>query len=335
MAVAVPVSLWVLVPLAEPVDPVRLVAVFIGLVAAESFNVDFEFRKQGFSWSASELAFVMALVAVGGAWTAVAWAFAVGIVSLAQGYPRAKAVFNVTVVVLEACAAVAILRVLPTGDISEPRVWVSYLVAVLTASLLGVALIAAAITATQGYPGRTLWASILVPVLLVGPVSVVVGLSVLLLVSVTPWAWLLIAPLVIALALLYRRFAAVTREGHSVERVYDFARRVEQVSPDEAGTRQIVEAVRELLNADRVALWLPPYLDEEPRLVVVAENGAVWYDGPGDPDDVFRRRAVGSVEGPIRVCLGRADAEEAAAMVRRGVSDLLGAPVMTAAGEPG
>jgi diguanylate cyclase (GGDEF)-like protein len=335
LAVAVPVSLWVLVPLAEPVDPVRLVAVFIGLVAAESFNVDFEFRKQGFSWSASELAFVMALVAVGGAWTAVAWAFAVGIVSLAQGYPRAKAVFNVTVVVLEACAAVAILRVLPTGDISEPRVWVSYLVAVLTASLLGVALIAAAITATQGYPGRTLWASILVPVLLVGPVSVVVGLSVLLLVSVTPWAWLLIAPLVIALALLYRRFAAVTREGHSVERVYDFARRVEQVSPDEAGTRQIVEAVRELLNADRVALWLPPYLDEEPRLVVVAENGAVWYDGPGDPDDVFRRRAVGSVEGPIRVCLGRADAEEAAAMVRRGVSDLLGAPVMTAAGEPG
>jgi diguanylate cyclase (GGDEF)-like protein len=335
LAVAVPVSLWVLVPLAEPVDPVRLVAVFIGLVAAESFNVDFEFRKQGFSWSASELAFVMALVAVGGAWTAVAWAFAVGIVSLAQGYPRAKAVFNVTVVVLEACAAVAILRVLPTGDISEPRVWVSYLVAVLTASLLGVALIAAAITATQGYPGRTLWASILVPVLLVGPVSVVVGLSVLLLVSVTPWAWLLIAPLVIALALLYRRFAAVTREGHSVERVYDFARRVEQVSPDEAGTRQIVEAVRELLNADRVALWLPPYLDEEPRLVVVAENGAVWYDGPGDPDDVFRRRAVGSVEGPIRVCLGRADVEEAAALVRRGVSDLLGAPVMTAAGEPG
>ena len=56
--------------------------------------------------------------------------------------------------------------------------------------------------------------------------------------------------------------------------------------------------VRELLNAERVALWLPPYLDEEPRLVVSAENGAVWYDGPGDPDDVFRRRAVGSDRRP-------------------------------------
>src|SRR3954466_407333 len=335
LAVAVLVSLWVLVPVAEPVDPLTFTAVFLVLVAAESFNVEFEFRKQSLTWSVSEFAFVMALWAVGGAWTAVAWAFAVALISLAQGYPGAKAVFNATVVVLEVCAAVAVLRVLPVGEISEPSVWVSYFVAVLTASLLGVALIATAITATQGYPGRALWASLFVPVLMVGPVSVVVGLAVLLLVSVTPWAWLLIAPLLVALALLYRRFAAVTREGHSVERVYDFARRVEEVSPDEAGTRQIVQAVRELLNADRVALWLPPYLDEEPRMVVAAENGAVWYDGPGDPDDVLRRRAVASLDGPVRVSLSRADEEEAAALARRGVSDLLGAPVTTAAGEPG
>ena len=138
-----------------------------------------------------------------------------------------------------------------------------------------------------------------------------------------------------AVGLLFRRFGQVAREGNSVERVYDFARRVEEVSPDEAGTLQIVQAVRELLNAERVALWLPPYLDEEPRLVVAAENGAVWYDGPGDPDDVFRRRAVATADGPLLVSLARADDEEAAALARRGVSDLLGAPVMTAAGEPG
>ncbi len=335
LAVVVPVSLWVLVPEAGPANPVTLVAVFLALVAAESFNVDFEFRKQGFSWSPSELAFVMALVAVGGTWTAVAWGLAVGLVSLVQGYSRAKAVFNVSLVVLEVCVAVALLRVLPVGAMSDPLTWVSYLIAVVTATVLGAGLIAAAIIATQGYPGRTLLGSFLIPALMIGPVSVVVGLAVLLLIGATPWAWLLIAPIVVALALLYRRFAAITREGHSVERVYDFARRVEQVSPDEAGTRQIVEAVRELLNADRVALWLPPYLDEEPRLVVVAENGAVWYDGPGDPDDVFRRRAVSSLDGPVRMSLARADEEEAAALNRRGVSDLLGSAVMTAAGEPG
>ena len=46
-------------------------------------------------------------------------------------------------------------------------------------------LFAAAITATQGYPGRSLWTSLLVPVLLVGPVAVLVGLAILLLISVT------------------------------------------------------------------------------------------------------------------------------------------------------
>ena len=157
----------------------------------------------------------------------------------------------------------------------------------------------------------------------------------LLLSHLSSWAWLLVVPVFTVVGLLFRRFGKVSREGNSVERVYEFARRVEQVSPDEAGTLQIVHAVRELLNAERVALWLPPYLDEEPRLVVSAENGAVWYDGPGDPDDVFRRRAVTSDEGPLLVSLARADDEEVAALARRGVSDLLGAPVMTAAGEPG
>jgi diguanylate cyclase (GGDEF)-like protein len=92
--------------------------------------------------------------------------------------------------------------------------------------------------------------------------------------------------------------------------------------------------VRELLNAERVALWLPPYLDEEPRLVIAAEDGAVWYDGPGDPDDVFRRRAVESGR-PVLVSLARADEVEGAALARRPASDLLGAPITTAAGEPG
>ena len=62
----------------------------------------------------------MALVAVGRPWTAVAWAVAVGIVVCRPGYPPPKAAFNVAVVVLEVCAAVGVLRLLPAGDISEP-----------------------------------------------------------------------------------------------------------------------------------------------------------------------------------------------------------------------
>ena len=95
LALAVPISLWVLVPGSQPPNVPVLIAVFLGLLAAESFSVQFEFRKQSFSWSPSELAFVMALVAVGGAWTAVARAVAVGIAVAVQGYPRPKVAFNV------------------------------------------------------------------------------------------------------------------------------------------------------------------------------------------------------------------------------------------------
>ncbi len=331
---AVPVMLVVLVTQPLTVSVPALVAVFLALVAAESIHLHFEFRRQAFSFSASELAIVVALVEVGGAWAAIARAVAVAIVLLVQRFPRPQGVATLAVAVLEVCAAVAVLSLLPVGELTSPATWISYLVAVLVADGLGALLFAGAITATQGYPGRSLWTSLLVPVFLVGPVAVIVGLAALLLIGVTGWAWLLLAPLLVALALLYRHFGAVTRRGHSVQRVYDFARRVEQVTPDDAGTRQIVAAVQELLNAERVAMWLPPYLDEAPRLIVTAEDDAVWYDGPGDPDDVFRR-AVAVAGGPVLISMAHADEEQAAGLARRGVTELLAAPLATAAGEPG
>ncbi|RBY97241.1 GGDEF-domain containing protein [Blastococcus sp. TF02-8] len=335
LVVGVPVAVFVLLGGPLTVDVPVLLAVLCTAIVAERLNVHVEFRRQSFHSSASELAFVLALVELGGAWTAVTRAAAVALVLSTQRLPAAKVVFNAAVAVIEAGVAVAVLAVLPAGDVTEPRSWVSYLLAIFAANVVSAVLVAGAITLAQGYPGRAIWVGILVPLVVVGPVAVLIGLAILLLLHVTVWAWLIMTPLAAALVLLHRRFAAVTQESQSLERVYDFARRVEEVQSDEAGTRQIVQAVRELLNAERVALWLPPYLDEGPRLVVVTEDGADWYDGPGDPDDLLRRRAVASADGVIHVAAARADEAERAALARRGVSDLLGAPVTTAAGEPG
>jgi diguanylate cyclase (GGDEF)-like protein len=335
-ALAVPLAVVVLGRHAVAVEPWLVVLVGLGIVAAESLTLQFEFRKQTFLWTASELGLVVALVTVGGAWAALTRALAVGAVLVVQGFPRAKVVANVATAVLEVVVAVSVLELLPTGELADPRTWLAYVLAIVAGNVVGSLIIAAAITVTQGYPGRILWTRLFVPVAVLGPLSVVVGLAVLLLVGLTPWAWVLIVPVVLALGLLYRRFGAVTREQQLLEQVYDFARRVEQVTADEDAVGQIVQAVRELLNAERVALWLPPYLDEEPRLVVSTEDGAAWYDGPGDPDDVFRRRAAGDgAGGPVMVSRARADEEELAALDRRGAVDLIGAPVSTAAGEPG
>ena len=338
-ALTVPLAVVVLGPEAGATVWWHVALVLLGMVVVESLTLKFEFRRQTYQWTASELALVVALVTVGGLWAAVARGVAVGTVLLVERFPGGKTLFNVAIAVLEAVIAVGLLSLLPDHSLTSPLTWLSYVGSILAGNGVGALLIALAITLTQGYPGRLLWTRLLVPVAVVGPLSVVVGLAVVLLLEVTAASWLLILPLIVALGLLYRRFGEVTRESQLLEQVYDFARRVEQVSADEDVVGQIVEAVRELLNAERVALWLPPYLDEEPRLVVASEDGAAWYDGPGDPDDLFRRRAVeGAADGSattVMVSAARADEEEAASLLRRGADDLIGAPVMTAAGEPG
>ena len=173
----------------------------------------------------------------------------------------------------------------------------------------------------------------LLPIAVVSPIVVSVGIMALLLSAQSPWAWVLIVPVLTVVGLLFRRFGKVTREGTSVERVYDFARRVEQVSPTRPGrcrsSRPSVSCSTpiESLSGSRPT-WTRSRGSSCPPSVA-------WYDGPGDPDDVFRRRAVAGSEGVVLVSAARADEEETAALARRGVSDLLGAGVVTAAGEPG
>jgi diguanylate cyclase (GGDEF)-like protein len=333
--VAVLVAGAVLPSAGGPFRPV-IVLLMAGLfLVSDSLSMHVEFRRQTYSWSLSELALTISLVELGGAWTTLVWIAGLAVVMVVQSYPPPKFVFNLATMLLHGSVAVAVLQALPAAPLTHPLRWFELILAVLVSDLVGALMVSLAIISTAGYQGPQMWRDQFVPIAVVSPVVVSVAIIALLLSSLSPWSWLLILPVLTAVGLLFRRFGTVARESNSLERVYDFARRVEQVSPDEAGTMQIVEAVRELLNAERVALWLPPYLDEEPRLVVSAENGAAWYDGPGDPDDLFRTRALAATDGPLLVSASRADDAEAAALARRGVSDLLGAPVTTAAGEPG
>src|SRR4051812_37957996 len=230
LALALPAAAALVAAGPLTVNAPTLLAVFCAAIAAELINLQFEFRRQGFYSSAGELAFVIALVELGGTWTAVVRAGAVGIVLLVQHFPRPKIVYNVAVGVVETAVAVAIVSALSVENLASPTTWLSYLLAIFVGNVVAGLLIAAAITTTQGYPGRAFWASLFVPVLMVGPVAVLVGLAILLLIRTTPWAAVLIAPLSLALAMLYRHFATVTREGQSLGQVYDFARRVEQVA---------------------------------------------------------------------------------------------------------
>ena len=314
-----------------------VVALLVAFLLTESVHFDFEYRRQTLSVATVELALVLGLVEIGGFWTAVARFVAVSVVLAVKRYVAAKAVFNAALAVVEVAAAAAVYRWLGSPDIQEPVSWLVLYLAVTAAGVVAFAMVWVAISVADRAPGHSYWTGAVVPVFVMGPLSGLVAVVALVLAGQSPWAWALVVPVVLALVAVFRQSARVARERRNVQRVYDFARRVEQVSPDDAGVQQIVAAVRELLNADRVALWLPPYLDEEPRLVVSQDGGsAPWYDGPSDPDDLVRRRAVAAEHGaPVLVTGARATPEERAALDRRGAQEVLGAPVVTAAGEYG
>ena len=314
-----------------------LLGVFAGCLLAESVTLQVEFRKQTFGLAAPEIVLVIGLVEMGGLWTAVARSAALGLVLSRQRYPAAKSAFNIAVGIVELAVAAMVLDWFPPIDVRAPTTWVALLTALIVAGVLGLCCVAAAISLTTAAPGREFWLSTLVPGVAIPVMSVGVGVVVLLLVQQTLWALLLVVPLLLVAVLVFRQAGTASRERRDVQRVYDFVRRVEEIAPDEAGVRQIASAVRELLNADRVALWLPPYLDEEPRLVVDSADGTHgWYEGPSDPEDPLRRRAVAPENaGPILLSAGRASADEAVALERRGAQEVLGAPLVTAAGEYG
>ncbi|MEX5717157.1 putative bifunctional diguanylate cyclase/phosphodiesterase [Geodermatophilus maliterrae] len=315
---------------------VPFLVVTAAFFVTDMVSLHVEFRRQTWAWSVSELALTIALIEVGGIWAAAARVIGLGMSMAWQHYAWAKAVYNLSVAVIEVATASAVLDLLSFGALSDPVSWLILLVAVLVADLIGAPLVVAAIRLSGGNPGRGLWKELLLPIGVVAPFAVSVGLVAILLNAQTGWAAVLIAPAAAAVILLFRRFARVSRQGQSLERIYDFARRIEAVQPDRDGPHEIALAVKELLNADKVALWLPPYLDEAPRLVVVGDGGTAYYEGPGDPDDVLRRRALQpGAGGPLLITAGRADAAEAAALARRGAEEVLGAPVATAAGEPG
>jgi len=336
IAVAVAVGVPTFVHAWTPPSLLPVLALVLALLLTESVQLHLEVRQQTISASPTELAIVVGLVEVGGFWTAFARVVAVVVVLSVRRLPTAKLAFNVALAVIELAAALAVLSVLPLTDITEPVSWLVLSLVMIVVWLVSVLGVGAAITLTEGFPGWSFWVAAL-PNAVVGPLCVVVAVTALLVTRETPWAWALIAPVFLAGVLLFRQSSQASRERRTVQRVYDFARRVELVTPDEAGTREIVRAVRELLNADRAALWLPPYLDEGPQLVVdAAEDGLAWYDGPGDPDDLLRRRALAdATAGPVLLSAARADAHELAALERRGAREVLGAPITTAAGEPG
>ena len=308
-----------------------LIAVF---AVGESTVVHFELRQQTVSWTVTEIPLVIGLLVFGPLPTLIARALIIAIVLAIDRYSVVKIVFNVAIAITEVAAAGWILHVFGFTEVSEPSTWFGIIVTLLATGALGIGCIALAILATEGRISQRFWSTLAVPQLFLAPATATVGVIVLILLEISPWAGLLAAFMLGLFVLLYRRYAAAAQDRRSLAEVFDFAQMVQNAGSDSDGERVILEAVREKFNAARAALWIPSHLDQGPRSLAVAGDGATSYPGPDDPEDVIRLRTTADQRARL-VVRGRASPDELTGLRRRGVTELLGVPLETETAEAG
>src|SRR5688572_14387621 len=122
---------------APPLRAWPFIVVTIAFFVTETVSLHVEFRRQAWAWSVSEFALTIALVEIGGGWAAVARAIGLGLSLAVQRYSPAKALFNIAVATAEVAVAVAVLEILPFGDLDDPASWLSLIIAVLVADIVG------------------------------------------------------------------------------------------------------------------------------------------------------------------------------------------------------
>ena len=317
-----------------PKNPLWLMLI-VAFLVSESTLVHFEFRHQTVGWAVSEIPLVVGLLAFGPVPTILARGLAILIVLVLTGYKPSKIVFNVSVAVFEGAVAGWLLQLFGLSLLTEPIAWFSIIAILLFTSSLGIACIAAAILLTEGRISRHFWSTMALPQLFFSPTTATVGVVVLLLLEISPWAGLLAAVVLGLFVLLYRRYATAAQDRRSLAQVYEFSEKVKSSGSDSAGEVVILAAVREKFNAARAALLIPAYLDQGPRLLAVTEDGNDSYPGPDDADDVIRLGTTAAQGARLVAQGGRPTPGELRALHRRGVSELICVPLDTVTREPG
>ncbi len=306
----------------------------VAFVLAEFTIIHFEFRKQTVSWPTSEIPMVVGFFLFGPAPTVIASAAAVAIVTVKNGYRPVKVVFNVAVAVVEVALAGWIIHAFGLTDFTSPRTWLGVIAALLFTGAVSIGCIALAILITEGAVSTSFWLSLVVPLFVIVPMSAAVGLVVLLLIEVSPWALILAAVMLSAFVLLYRRYAAAAQDRRSLSEVYAFAEVVQSAASRGDGGLVVLEAIREKFNAARACLWIPAYLDQGPRVLTASDHGNQPYPGPADLDDGIRTQVMTGVSEGLFAEGPRSSPTELASLRRRGVSELLAVRLETEHFEP-
>ncbi|MBA2390909.1 MAG: bifunctional diguanylate cyclase/phosphodiesterase [Geodermatophilaceae bacterium] len=309
---------------------------------AEGQQLHFEIRRQTFSITLADLMLVLGLFALGPLGMLMTRLAAALIIMAIRRVRIVKAFFNLCLFTMECSVFVVIVGQFSDGlihdpftgveVIHDPLTWVGVWTAVVAFNAIGASLVILAIGWTQSWPARSQQISMAGSAITGGLLNGSLGLVVLIVLDVGWYGIFLVLIVAGALVAIYRSYAGSVQQHRTLGQVYDFAKHVEGSTVVTDGGHLAIEAVREMLNAQRAALWLPPADGASGRVAYAdAEPGEQAYDGPGDEADLLRERVLAE-RGGVLFQLRLSGGAEREALQVRGAAEVIGVPLSSAGG---
>jgi len=316
--------------------PLTFVLMAAAFAVAERAQLLIEVRKQTHVIAATDIPFAIGLLVLPPLGMLVTGLAAKAVRARLDRQSPGKAVFNLGLQGLTVGLAVTISHAVSIADgITDPVTWLAVVVGTVVADLISSMLVAFAIGVAERQLSRRRLLSAIVPAASLAVVGTALGLVGMLVISVSSWGGALLV-VVLAVALYgHRAYGRFLAQHERLGQVYAFSQLVEAAKPEPAAFGELLEFIRETLNAGRITLLLWPAEDSNEgaagptTLRVDADGNADWSAGAIRRDPL--RDAV-RTDGRGRLVTNRhgtLDGPDWAALADRKANEVMVVPLRT------
>ncbi|BCB86702.1 putative bifunctional diguanylate cyclase/phosphodiesterase [Phytohabitans suffuscus] len=227
-------------------------------VGTEVAILPFLVRRHGVIVAINEIPLVLALFYLSPPIVVLVFFIGNVITQSRRRLPPVKLWFNIAKTTAAAALAGAVLLAFPPMHGVGPATWGILFAAVATYTLVTFIAVVGVFALVQGMAAarEVLRAGPRMLVLTVG-VNVAVGLIILIVLRVTPWAGLLMLGLAVALAMVYRSYAQFLSQHRTLTQLYDLTRAIGGGGGEGGLADDLLFRVRTLMQAEFATLWLP------------------------------------------------------------------------------
>jgi diguanylate cyclase (GGDEF)-like protein len=242
--------------------------------------------------------------------------------------PLLKLYFNVSLLALEAAAAVALFRLLGGASDFGLRSWGPTFTAVVAANVIST-LGVMAVIALHGGRVATHGRQLVVSIIVVPLAGTCLALAAVTLLHGDPPSALLLVAIVAAIVVAYRAYAALSQRYSNLQRLYEFTGAVQGLETTDDPVPPILDAARAVMRAGVAELVLVGDSSESPTMITqVGDIHSLTTKEVALQDlDLLTRRVYDSAKS---VCARAtdSDAEARRALASRGLTDVLIAPLV-------